>query len=94
MLLATTHVSVLTVVLHLSSEAGPGTCCYPLRAGRSDLQTLPWWVNTPQLPVWAGPSLAAPLEEFGVRQFNPSSFPAVAHTSKGGRSEREECTES
>lgn len=34
--------------------------------------------------------MTALLEEFRMRQFNPSSFPAVAHTSKGWRSERED----
>jgi len=33
--------------------------------------------------------VTALLEEVMVRQFNPSSFPVVAHASKGWKSERE-----
>lgn len=35
--------------------------------------------------------MTALLEEPGVKEFNPSSFPAVAHAFTGWKKEREQC---
>lgn len=47
MLWPATRLSVPATALHLSSKAGQAICRCPLRAGHSDVQMCPWWVNTP-----------------------------------------------